>query len=81
MKYVEFYDNRNGKKRKLGEIRLEKNRLMMSEDLAPRWDRGNSYSLLAAGGYEIMYEPEKILESLKREFTSPEFEASEVMER
>ena len=81
MKYVEFYDDRSRPKTKLGEIVLDRGKLVMSKDLAGRWRRSRSYSLLAKGGYETMYDPEKILESLKDEFTEPEFKASEVKER
>ena len=81
MKYVEFYDNRSGKKRYLGEMRLVKGKLLMSDELVPHWPRSSSYSLLGKGGYDTMYDPEKILEALPGEFTDPSFQASEVKTR
>jgi hypothetical protein len=81
MKYVEFYDTRSGKTTYLGEIRLENNKLVLSEELAPHWQRHRSYGLLGKGGYETMYEPEKILEALPDEFPEPEFQATKVKSR
>lgn len=78
LKYVEFYDNSSGSKKRLGEIRLENSKLEISEDLAPHWPRQGGYGLLGSGGYGVMYDPEKILEALPDQFTSPDFQASEV---
>ena len=78
MKYVQFFDVRSGVKKLLGELRLEKGKLVMSKDLAARWRGHNSYELLAAGGYETLYDPEKILEAMPKKFTNDDFLASEV---
>ncbi|MFH1137849.1 MAG: hypothetical protein V1816_17410 [Pseudomonadota bacterium] len=79
MKYVQFFDIRSGDKKLLGELRLEKGKLVMSKDLAARWSGGDSYALLAAEGFETLYDPEKILEALPRKFTGDDFLAGEVI--
>ena len=81
IKYVEFFDTRSGQKKRLGEIRLQHSKLELSDDLAPHWPRQSSYDLLGSGGYETMYDPEKILEALPEKFNRPEFQASEVKYR
>ena len=81
MKYVEFYDTRHGRKKRLGEVRLERGRLVMSKGLPAFWQRSWAYRLLGRGGYNAMYEPESILAALPLEFTDPEFQASEVKTR
>ena len=78
MKYVQFFDVRSGVRKLLGTLSLEKGRLVMSADLAARWRGHNSYSLLASGGFDTLYDPEKILETLPEKFTSEDFMASEV---
>ena len=78
MKYVQFFDVRSGVKKLLGELRLEKGRLVMSKGLASHWRGRNSYELLAGGGFETLYDPEKILDAAPRTFTSDDFLASEV---
>lgn len=81
MRYVEFYDLRNGMKKYLGEIRIVKGRLEISDELAPHWQGSYSYALLANRGYEGMYEPEKMLDELPLKFNDPAFSATEVKYR
>lgn len=81
MEYVEFYDESSDPRRYLGEIRLDRNRLVISEDLMGHWDRLAAYAVLGRVGYQTMYDPEKILYALPNEFSSPEFHASKVKTR
>lgn len=81
MKYVEFYDNSQGRMEFLGEVRLEDEKLVMSQGLVGRWPRDSAYEILGREGYATMYDPDKILESLPDTFTEPEFLASEVKTR
>ena len=81
MKYVEFYDNSQGQMKFLGEVRLEGEKLVMSQGLIGKWPRDAAYEILGREGYDTMYDPDKILESLPNTFTAPEFLASDVKSR
>jgi hypothetical protein len=81
MKFVEFYDATQERVKYLGEVRLEGNKLVISQDLAERWPRESAYRILGREGYGTLYDPDKILESLPDTFTDPNFLASEVKTR
>jgi hypothetical protein len=81
MKFVEFYDTRDGRMEYLGEVRLEGDKLVMSQDLTRKWPRESAYRILGREGYITMYDPEKILESLPDAFIDPEFLATDVKTR